>query len=267
MPLLETSHHLWRVWRANARASVIREMEFRSNFILGIIRQLLWLASFIFIIHTIFTKTSSLAGWNQRDVLIILALSRFVEGIINVFFQRNIADLPQIVQRGDFDFNLLKPGSAQFYTAFRRLYIFNMGNLVAGILLLIYALLQGPLPSLRAGVFFALLISLGLIIYYSLIILVASLVFFIERLEALWGFLILFSEPFTVPFDIFPRVPRLAITYLLPLAFVVFVPAQALTGRLQWWQLPVAAGLAALFLLLANLAWRAGLRRYSSASS
>jgi ABC-type uncharacterized transport system permease subunit len=42
---------------------------------------------------------------------------------------------------------------------------------------------------------------------------------------------------------------------------------QALTGRLALWQVPVAIAIAAIFLTLANLAWRAGLRRYSSASS
>ena len=107
----------------------------------------------------------------------------------------------------------------------------------------------------------------GLIIFYSLLILLASLVFYIERLEALWSFLQLITEPLTVPFDVFPTTPRLALTYALPLAFIVFVPAQAITGRLQLWQLPTAIALAAIFLILANLAWRAGLRRYSSASS
>jgi ABC-2 type transport system permease protein len=77
----------------------------------------------------------------------------------------------------------------------------------------------------------------------------------------------MFTEPLTVPFDIFPRAPRLAITYLLPLAFIVFVPAQAITGRLDWWQLPMGIGIAIIMLALSRLSWQAGIRRYSSASS
>lgn len=267
MPSL-VSNHLWKVWKSSTRASLVREMEFRANFIAGLIRQGLWLLIFVFLVKTIFQNTERLAGWEQSEVLTIVALSRILEGIINSLFAHNIMELPELVRQGKFDFHLTKPVPAQFYTAFRRTGIDNIGNLTAGTILLIFSLAANHTPvTLSDALFFILLSVAGIIIYYSLLILAASLVFVLERLEFLWGFHILMSEPLTVPFDIFPRLPRLALTYILPLAFIVFVPAQALTGRLSWWQVPVALLIAAAFLLLANLAWRAGLRRYSSASS
>lgn len=267
MLLLDNSSHLFRVWWSNVRAGIVREMEFRLNFILGVVRQLLWLVIFLFIIEVIFQNTNSLAGWSKPQVIVILALSRLIEGIVDILLTRNIAEMPQIVQMGNFDFHLLKPIPAQFYSAFRKVNIFNIGHFIAGIILLIYATTLLPHISLLQWVLFFTIATLGITIYYCLLILATSLVFFTERLESLWGLLSLFTEPLTVPFDIFPRLPRLALTYLLPIAFLVFVPAQALTGRLALWQLPVAIGLAVTFLTLANLAWRAGLRRYSSASS
>jgi ABC-2 type transport system permease protein len=268
MQFLDNSLHIWRVWKANVRISVIREMEFRANFLLGIIRQILWLSIFILMIKTVFQNTDSLAGWRQSEVLIILALSRLIEGILNTLFTHNIGQIPQIVQSGRFDFVLNKPIPAQFYAAFRRFKVDSLGNVIAGLALLLYALTQlEVVPSVFALLLFCLLAFVGITIFYSLLILVASLVFFLERLESVWAFMNIFSEPLTVPFDIFPRTPRIALTYLLPLAFVVFVPAQAITGRLDWWQVPVGIILAGIFLLLANLAWRAGLRHYSSASS
>ena len=269
MPFLANSRYLWRVWRANARASFIREMEFRANFFLGILRQGLWLAAFIFLLEIIFSHTESIAGWQKPEALIILALSRIVEGIMDTFFTRNIADLPTIVQKGSFDFYLTKPSPVLFYTSFKQFYLHStIGHISGGLAVFLYALSQlDHQPNLSAWLIMILLVMTGLIIFYSLLILLASLVFYIERLEALWSFLQLMTEPLTVPFDVFPTTPRLALTYALPLAFIVFVPAQAITGRLQMWQLPIAFALAAIFLILANLAWRAGLRRYSSASS
>lgn len=269
MPFLANSLYLWQVWRANARASLIREMEFRSNFFLGVLRQVLWLGAFIFLIETIFTHTQSIAGWQKPEALIILALSRIIEGILDTFIERNIADLPSIVQKGNFDFYLTKPVPVQFYTAFKQFYLHNtIGHIGGGLATFVYALTQLTYqPHLGTWLLMITLIAAGLVIFYSLLILLASLVFFVERLEALWSFLQLMTEPLTVPFDVFPPTPRLALTYALPLAFIVFVPAQAITGRFQMWQLPTAIALAAIFLLLANLAWRAGLRRYSSASS
>lgn len=267
MRLLDSSKHLAKVWLASARAGIVREMEFRSNFLLGITRQLLWLAIFLFTIEVIFANTDTLAGWSRPQVLVVLALSRLVEGLVDIVLTRNIADLPYLVQTGKFDSHLLKPVPIQLYSAFHKVNMYNLGNFLAGIILLAYATTLMEHINTVQWVVSALLVGLGITIYYSLLILAASLVFFTERLESLWGMMSLLTEPLTVPFDIFPRLPRLALTYLLPIAFLVFVPAQVLTGRLQIWQLPVAIVITAIFLLLANLAWRAGLRRYSSASS
>lgn len=267
MPFLD-SKYLWRVWRSLVRASITREMEFRSNFLLGLFRQFLWLGVFILTIETIFYNTTSLSGWDKSSLLIILALSRLVEGGINTLFARNIAEIPQTIRTGSFDFYLTKPLPVQFYAAFHRFALYHLGNTIMGLILLIYAAATvTPHPTGLAWLLFILLALLGITIFYSLLILVVSLAFYMERMEGIWAFMNIFSEPLTVPFDIFPTTARYALTYLLPLAFVTFVPAQALTGRLHWQQIPVAIGITVLFLVLANLAWHAGLRRYSSASS
>lgn len=266
--LFPGNRHLWRVWRAGIRASLTRELEFRTNFLLGLLRQLFWFAGYVIVIEIIFTNVDTLSGWTQSEALLILALSRLNEGIINLLFAMNIMDFPRVVQTGQFDFVLTKPVPAQFYMAFKHVNLYQFGNISIGLLLFIYALLHLPgTVGLGSFLLLAVLSALGITIFYALLIMVAALVFFLERLEALWSFMTLFSEPLTVPFDIFPRATRITLTYILPIAFVVFVPAQSLTGRLDWWQVPVAIVMTIVFLVLANLAWRAGLRRYSSASS
>lgn len=268
MRSLANSKHLWRVWLAGGRSSIVREMEFRANFLIGIMSQLGWCSAYLFMIEIIFRNTSQIAGWNKAEVLVIFALSRLIEGLMRMLFTRNILQIPQMIRRGTMDFLLMRPVPAQWYAAFGRVMIYEVGNITIGILLLMYAFsLQAFSFTAQSFLIFLSLVIAGMAIFYSLLIMIASLGFLLERFESFYAFIVILTEPFTVPFEIFPRLPRLAITYLIPLAFVVFVPAQALTGRLAWWQVPVAAFLAALLLLLANLAWRAGLRKYSSASS
>ncbi len=270
MPFLDSRqiNHLWRVWLANVRTGLVREMEFRTNFYSGIFRQMLWLISFILLIHALYQQTNSLAGWTQGQVFTLLALSRIIEGASDAFFNRNIGNFPEAVNNGTFDYYLTKPLPAQFHTAFHRFKFLDLGNVVNGIVLLIYASIIEPtthsLAVWSAGIFLAML---GIIIYYSVLITIVSLVFFAERFDSFIAISQLLSEPLTVPFDVFPPGIKTALTYLIPLAFIVFVPAQALTSRLQWWQMPMALLIAVIFLVLANFVWRAGLRRYSSASS
>lgn len=268
MPSLANSRHLLRFWLAALRASLVREMEFRANFWLGIIRNLLWLGVFLLQIEVIFHNTPTLAGWSKPDVLIILALSRLIEGLMNTFFGHNLAELPHLVQTGRFDLHLLKPLPAQFHLSFGRFSLYQLGNVTAGLILLGYAgYLRQPGPALTSWLTLIFLSSLGLVIYYSLLVLISSLVFFLERLEALWGYLTLLTEPLTVPFNIFPRSVQAALTYLIPLAFLVFIPAQSLTGTLTGRQVILAVIITLVFFILANLAWQTGLKRYSSASS
>ncbi len=268
MQFLANSRHIAQVWLALARASLVREMEFRVNFLLGLVRQVLWLGVFIIFIKALFAQADSLAGWSEEAVLIILALSRVTEGLMNMFFIQNLMTFTRTVNKGEFDYYLLRPVPVQLFTAFRYVKFDNIGNILAGISLLGYALWkQSFVPSFLDIAFFTGLVVTGVLIYYCLLVLVASLVFTFERLESLWGFNHLFSEPLTVPFDVFPGRIKTLLTFLVPIAFVVYFPAQALTGRLNWWLVPIGTGMAALFLLLANIAWRAGLRRYSSASS
>lgn len=268
MQFLDSSKYLARVWLANTRASLVREMEFRSNFILGTIRQVIWFGIFIVVIDTLFANTQSLAGWSQNEVLIILALSRIIEGLMTAFFIQNLMRFTSTINTGEFDFYILRPVPTLFFTSFRHFRYDSLGNVLMGIGLFIYAIAHLPsLPTLLQTTSFILISLAGITIYYSLLVLVASLAFKLERLESLWGFNSLFSEPLTIPFDVFPSGARIALTYLLPLAFVVFVPAQALTGKvdIKWTFLAIA--LAALFLILANIAWQSGLKRYTSASS
>lgn len=268
MPFLANSRHLGHFWLASVRASFVREMEFRANFWLGITRNLLWLGFFILQIEIMFSHTTTLAGWTKPDVLTILALSRIIEGLMNTFFGNNIAELPNLVRTGRFDFYLLKPLPAQFNLSFGRFSLYQLGGVMAGFILLFYAsFLRQPFPPVTSWLTLIFFSSLGLLIYYSLLVLISSLVFFLERMEALWGYITLMTEPLTVPFNIFPRSVQTALTYLIPLAFLVFIPAQSLAGTLTMRHAVLAIIVTIIFFILANLAWQAGLRRYSSASS
>lgn len=263
-----SAKHLLRVWLANVRTGLVREMEFRINFFSGVIRQLVWLASFVLLIQVIYLNTSSLAGWTQGQMLTLLALSRIIEGISDALFNRNIGNLPDAVNNGTFDYYLTKPLPAQFHTAFHRFKLLDVGNVFNGLALLVYAFIIEPSThSLTAWLIFMIMALLGITIYYCLQIILVSMTFFLERFDAFIAISQLISEPLTVPFDIFPPGTKTALTYLLPIAFIVSVPAQALTDQLHLWQLPVAFIITAILILIANTTWRAGLRRYSSASS
>jgi ABC-2 type transport system permease protein len=69
------------------------------------------------------------------------------------------------------------------------------------------------------------------------------------------------------PVGIYPGWLRLMLTFIVPVAFAITVPAEAMTGRLTWPVLLGAVALAVAMLVGSRLFWRLGVRHYSGASS
>src|SRR5439155_10978908 len=69
------------------------------------------------------------------------------------------------------------------------------------------------------------------------------------------------------PVGIYPIWLRFGLTFLVPIAFAVTVPAEAVSSRLHWATLLGAAGFAVLLFGFTRWFWTVGLRHYSGASA
>jgi ABC-2 type transport system permease protein len=108
---------------------------------------------------------------------------------------------------------------------------------------------------------------LGGAMIYSFWLMLTTTAFWLIRI---WELVNLFQGLYAAgrwPVTIYPQWLRLGLTFLVPVAFAVTVPAQALTNRLTPLTLLGALGLAVLLAALARLIWRLGVRSYSGASA
>jgi ABC-2 type transport system permease protein len=118
----------------------------------------------------------------------------------------------------------------------------------------------------EAATFIGMLLAGGVIVY-SFWLILASLSFWLVRVENL---LEIFNSVYQAgrwPVSLYPGWLRFGLTFIVPVAFAVSVPAEALTGRLGLSTLLGALGLALLLAGAARLIWRLGLRHYSGASA
>ena len=89
------------------------------------------------------------------------------------------------------------------------------------------------LGPLDLGLFLVMLLA-GLVIVYSFLLLLATCAFWFVKLEnVLVIFQALFGNAGRWPVTIFPPWLRAFLTFVVPVAFAVTVPAQALTGQLE----------------------------------
>jgi len=114
---------------------------------------------------------------------------------------------------------------------------------------------------------FIVALVLGGLMIYCVWLMVTTTAFWIVRVEEITN---LFQGIYAAgrwPVTIYPTWLRYGLTFLVPVAFAVTVPAEALTGRLTVGTLLLACGLTVVLLVLARLVWKKGVRNYSGASA
>jgi len=146
--------------------------------------------------------------------------------------------------------------------------IMRIGILLVGLILLGYALAQiGEHVGAAQALSFAVALLAGSAIVYSFWLFLATLSFWLVRVE---NILVIFQSMWEAgrwPVTIYPGWLRTTLTFIVPVAFATTVPAQALAGRLDGPTLAGAVGLAVAMLAATRWFWTIGVRHYSGASA
>ncbi|MGH2522882.1 MAG: ABC transporter permease, partial [Anaerolineales bacterium] len=189
-------------------------------------------------------------------------------GLIRVVIQPNMERLMGDVQEGTLDYALTKPEDSQVLVSVREIRIWQFVDVVVGLIVVAIAVyqLQAGLGAWQA-LGFGVALLLGGLMIYSFWLMITSTAFWVVRVHEIAN---LFEGIYAAgrwPVSLYPDWLRTGLTFLVPVAFAVTVPAEALTNRLTLPTLLRAAALAAGLLVLARWVWYTGLRRYSGASA
>jgi len=250
------------------RTSIQTDMEYRADFFARILASILGLITTIGSLAIAFQYTPDLKGWTLPQALVLLAMYYVMDGLIEMFIAPNMREIMNQVREGTLDFVLLKPVSAQFMATFRTINVWRAANLVVGTGLAIYTIqrlaLQIGAPQALA---FAGSVLAGLCVIYSFWLVLVTLTFWVVRLENIEQIVWQAFEAGRYPVEIYPAWLRMTLTYVVPVMFIITVPAQALTGRVDPTFSLVALAVALVSVLASSAFWRFGLRHYTGASA
>lgn len=189
-------------------------------------------------------------------------------GVIGSLIQPNMQRLMGDVRQGTLDFVLTKPEDAQVLISVRQVRIWQLTDVALGLAVLAGGLgqLGGRAGALEALAFVvALLLGASMIYCFWLILTIGA--FWIVRMDELHELFEGLYQSGRWPVGIYPGWLRIGLTFLVPIAFAVTVPAEALAGRLTPITLAGAAAFAFVLLAVTRWFWRFGLRHYSGASA
>ena len=250
------------------RIGIVNEMQYRVNFFVQLLQSFIALATGLIGLWLVFSQTNELGGWSEPELLAVLGIYMLMGGIIQAAIQPNMQRLMDEIHEGTLDFALIKPVDSQILVSIREFRLWQLTDVLVGLIVLIVAVIQmqEAVNAWQALIFIVALILGGIMIYCFWLILTTT-TFWLIRISELVNLLQSLYAAGRWPVTVYPDWLRAGLTFLVPVAFAVTVPAEALTNRLTPSIMLEAAGLTLFFMVLARFIWTLGVRSYSGASA
>ncbi|MGY5008598.1 ABC transporter permease [Streptomyces sp. 900105755] len=248
-------------------------MIYRTSFALTMTGNLLVTGLDLATILLMFTQVRSLGGWSLPEVCFLYGLSATAFGVADLVLG-SMDVLGARIRDGSFDTLLVRPAPVLAQIGADRFALRRLGRITQGAVVLGWALVSVDVAWTPAKVLLVpLILAGGAAIFCALFVAGAAFQFLAQDAAEVqnaftYGGTTLLQYPPTVFGKDFVR----GVTFMLPLAFVNWVPAAYVLGRPyplalpSWtvWSTPLVAMACC---ALAGAAWRVGLRSYRSTGS
>ncbi|MCD8026416.1 MAG: ABC-2 family transporter protein [Clostridiales bacterium] len=246
-----------------------RMMEYKGDFLTGVIGFLISQVFNILFLSIIFSQIPTLIGWTFEEVLFIYGFSLIPKAIDHMFFDNLWAMGHFLVRKGEFDKYLTRPINPMFHVMAEKFQVDAFGELLVGILLIASAL---PNLTVEWSFIKVLLVIVAMLfasfIYTGIKIGTSAIAFWTKRSGNITYMFYMVNDFVKYPVDIYNNVVRSVLTYIIPFAFTSYFPAlYFLTGENPLFNIGMTALVSVIVMTIGILIWNRGVKVYESAGS
>jgi len=241
----------------------------KVDFLMGLFGFFLSQISGILFLYLVFRQIPHLQGWSLEQLIFIYGFAQIPRGIDHLLTDNIWLVAWRLVINGDFDRYMLRPMNVFFQIIAEKLQPDALGELLVGSILVIYSSVQGVVRwSGEKALLFLVSILAGALIYTSIKLFFASFSFWIKRSGPFLQFAYELADFAKYPTDIYNKGIRFVITWVIPFAFVAYLPASFFHGvNAKGSIIALECLIAALFWIVAYAVFCKGIRRYESAGN
>lgn len=259
-----TARHVGGVYGRAIVAQIRAITEYPADFWVMASAGLMWnLLQFAFL-TVLFATVPDVAGWDYHEMLMLSGLLSAAAGSTALLCD-GVWSTGQMVLKGEIDYRMTRPAPVVVQVATTHIGMQGFGEVAFGLVMAVYGWIGAGLGLAEAPVGVLALVC-AILIECALITVFCAVNFWIKGPMSPFAFMLidLQNSAMTMPLGLFPSGVRIVTMFVVPVAFVNFVPVAVLTGHLPAWWL-VGTPLAAIAALLAAVGvYRLGLRSYDS---
>lgn len=201
-------------------------LQSKVDFLMGLFGFFFTQISGILFLYLVFEQIPDLQGWTLEQLIFIYGFAQIPRGIDHLFTDNIWMVAWRLVINGDFDRYMLRPMNVFFQVIAEKLQPDALGELLVGTILVVYSAIQGVviLDAVHIALFVVSVLA-GALIYTSIKLLFASLAFWVKRSGPFLQLAYEMAEFAKYPTEIYARALRFVITWVIPFAFVAYLPA------------------------------------------
>lgn len=260
--------YLFKLFSAFLKVNIQIALAYRADTLVSILLNLMWLGWELFSLSIIFNNTDTLGGWGPGELVALLGVFRLVNTLMAALIWPNTERFNASIRDGSLDYTLIQPANSLFLVSFSRIIVWRVWDLVLAIVLIIAGIqMSGGATVPLNLVTFLLLAASGTLVIYSLWVVLIALTFWFIKFDNNVTILQALLDAGRYPATVYPAWLRLIVTFVVPVAVATTVPLQGLRGELEAGTVLLFLVVGAASFLIATRVWKAGVRRYSGASS
>lgn len=258
-----------RLYRVFAVQNLKKLMEYRADFLTGLISFLISQSFNILFLGIIFSQIPNLAGWSYNQILFIYGFSLLPQGLDHLLTDNLWMVAYFTVRRGEFDKYLTRPINPLLHVIMEAFQLDAFGELILGIALLCTAAVGLKITISAVNILlFLIAVAVAALIYTDMKIIGAALAFWLKSSGEVLNMFYDMNDFAKYPTSIYNKTVRGIVTYIIPFALTGFYPASYfLTGKDPLFCIGVPVLVSLVLLALAYWVWSRGINAYESAGS
>lgn len=243
-------------------------LEYRANLFVEIFSDLLFQAVNLVFIVVVFGHTNLLSGWTRDEIIFIYGFFMVPFAVFGSFF--NIWDFNErYIVKGELDRILTRPIHSLFQVILERMELESLFGALTGIAVMVYAGINLKLTlSWYDPFLFIVLVLGGALVYAGVFIMLACISFWADAKTSIMPMMYNIGNYGRYPVDIYNKIIKFVLTWILPFAFVGVYPAAYFLEKEEWYFYAFMTPVMGIFFFgMSVFVWNQGVKKYRGAGN
>jgi ABC-2 type transport system permease protein len=260
--------HYLNLIKTFLKINVQMSLAYRADTVVNILLNIMWLGWELLGLSIIFSNTETLGGWGFGELIALLGVFRLINTLMIALIWPNTEKFNQSIRDGSMDYTILQPANSMFLVTFSRITVWRFWDLILAVILIVVGITRsGDVTTPLSILTFILLTVSGALVIYSLWIVLIALTFWFTKFDNNVTILQALLDAGRYPVTVYPVWLRIIVTFIIPIAVATTIPLQALRGELDLQNVLIFLVIGIVSFWISSNVWKAGLKRYSGASS